>query len=145
MLEVVSQNPNLQPGLVGLKTLAAGLVPTESILALLNPVLHISPAVIDHDHPAGREPGVGEHKTDAREHFAPVPLDLGHYPARPGPTLGLVVEINDLDLNAALGRPAHQAVQRRSNQAHQISIDWQPDKAISCIGSWHPTMNFSLN
>ena len=48
--------------------------------------------------------------------------------ARPAPTLSLVVEINDLDLNAALGRPTHRAVQKRSNQAHQIPIGWQPDK-----------------
>jgi hypothetical protein len=103
----------LQPSLVGLKPLAAGLVPTESILSLLNPVFHIPPAVIDFDHLAGREPGVGDHKTYAGEQLAPVPLNLGHYPARPAPTLGLVVQVNDLDLNAALGRPANRLNQKQ--------------------------------
>src|SRR5208282_4276819 len=128
MQEVVSQNPHLQPGLVGLKPLAAGLVQTESILALLNPVFHIPPAVIDLGHLTGRVPGAGNHKAYTGEQLTPVPLDLARHPARPAPTLGLVVEINDLDLNAALGRPAHRAVQMRSNQAHQIPIGWQPDK-----------------
>jgi hypothetical protein len=40
-------------------------------------------------------------------------LDLGDYPARPVPTLGLVKEVNDLDLNAALGRPANRTTEMR--------------------------------
>jgi len=45
MQEVVGQNPHLQPSPVGFKPQAAGLVPTESILALLNPVFHIPTGV----------------------------------------------------------------------------------------------------
>ena len=57
-----------------------------------------------------------------------MPLDLGHYPARPAPTLGLVVEVNDLDLNAALWRSAHRTVQVRFQEAHQVGIAGQPDE-----------------
>jgi hypothetical protein len=39
-----------------------------------------------------------------------VPFDLGHYPPRPDPTLGLVVEVNNPDLDAALRRSAHRSV-----------------------------------
>ena len=47
--EVVGQNLHLQPGVIGLKPLAAGLVPTQCIFAFLNPVFHISSAIIDFD------------------------------------------------------------------------------------------------
>jgi len=53
MQEVVGQNPHLQAGLGGFKTLATGLVPTQGVLALLDPVFHIPPTVIDFDHLAG--------------------------------------------------------------------------------------------
>ena len=43
--EVVGQNPHFQPGLVGLKTLATGLVPAQSVFAFLNPVFHLAPAL----------------------------------------------------------------------------------------------------
>ncbi|MDV2502390.1 MAG: hypothetical protein RX318_00335 [bacterium] len=43
--EVVGQNPHLQPGLVGLETVATGLVPVQDVLALLDPVLGFTPAV----------------------------------------------------------------------------------------------------
>ena len=82
----------------------------QCVFALLDTVFHIPPAVIDLDHLAGREPGVGEHKADPGEHLTTASLDLGHYPPRPTPTLGLVVEINIFDLNAALGRSAHRSV-----------------------------------
>ena len=61
MQEVVSQNPHLQPGLIGLETLATGLVPAQGVLSLLNPVFHIPPPVIDLDYLAGWQSGVGHH------------------------------------------------------------------------------------
>jgi len=59
--DVVSQNPHLQPGLIGLETLATGLVPAQGVLSLLNPVFHIPPPVIDLDYLAGWQSGVGHH------------------------------------------------------------------------------------
>jgi hypothetical protein len=105
--EVVGQNSHLQPGLVGFKALAAGLVPAQGVFAFFDPVFHIPPAVLDLGHLAAREPGVGDHKADAGEQFAPVPLDLGHYPARFMPALRLILQIHYLDLNPILGRTAH--------------------------------------
>jgi len=54
--EVAGQNPHLQPGLVGLKTLAAGFVPAQGVFAFLDPVLHLASAVIDLDDLASWEP-----------------------------------------------------------------------------------------
>ena len=56
MPEVVRQNPHLQPGLVGFKSLATGLVPRQGVLALFDPVFDLGPAIIDLDHFTGREP-----------------------------------------------------------------------------------------
>src|SRR5208282_104896 len=61
---------HLQPGLVGLKPLATGLVPTQGVLALLDSVFYIPPAVIDLGHLAGRQPGTGDHKTYTGEQLA---------------------------------------------------------------------------
>jgi len=50
MQEVVRQNPHLQPGLVGLETVAASLVSAQSIVALFYPIFDLGPAVIDLEH-----------------------------------------------------------------------------------------------
>ena len=54
--EVVGQNPHLQPGLVGLETLATGLVPAQGVLALFDPVFDLCPAIIDLDHFTSMQP-----------------------------------------------------------------------------------------
>jgi len=53
--KVVSQNSHFQPGLVGFKALAAGLVPAKGVLTFLDPVFYIAPPVIDLDHLSGRQ------------------------------------------------------------------------------------------
>jgi hypothetical protein len=103
MQEVAGQNPHLPPGRVSVEALTAGFVPAQGVFAILDPIFHIPAAVIDLDHLAGLEPVVGEHKAEPGEQLAPVPLDLGHHPASPAPTLGLVLEINDLDLKPLWG------------------------------------------
>jgi hypothetical protein len=70
--EVVGQNPHLEPGLVGLEVLATGLVPPESVLSFLDPVFYLGPAIIDLDHLAGRQPGVGDHQADPGEKLAAI-------------------------------------------------------------------------
>jgi len=50
MQEIVGQNSHLQPSLVGLKALATGLVQTQGVFALLDPVFDLGPAVIDFDN-----------------------------------------------------------------------------------------------
>jgi len=118
MQEVAGQNPHLQAGLVGLEPLATGFVPPKSVLSFLDPVFYLGSAIIDLDHFTGRHPGVGDHKSDPGEKRAPMPLDLGHYSLRPAPTLGLVLEVNDLDLNTACWRSPCRSVQVRSQEAH---------------------------
>jgi hypothetical protein len=62
-----------------------------------------------------------------------VPLNLGHYPPKPAPILGLVVKVNDLDLNATLGRSAHRATEVRRYQLIQVLIGWQPDELCEAL------------
>ena len=65
MQEVVRQNPHLQPGLVGLETVAAGLVPAQSIVALFYPIFDLGPAVIDLEHFTGLLDDCGEASGEA--------------------------------------------------------------------------------
>lgn len=58
--------------------------------------------------PCRPAPGAGDHKPNTREQLPYVPLDLGHNPPRPVPTLGLIVEVNGLDLDAVLGQSPHR-------------------------------------
>jgi len=41
------KHPHIQPGLVGLETLATGLGPAQGVLAFFDPVFDLGPAVID--------------------------------------------------------------------------------------------------
>ena len=64
MQEVVGRNPHPESKLVGLEPLTIGLVPPQGVLALLDPVFYLGRSVIDLDHLAGWQSGVGDHKTD---------------------------------------------------------------------------------
>ena len=48
--EIERQKPHLQPGLVGLKAMATCFVPVQCILALLDPVFQLCPAIVDLDY-----------------------------------------------------------------------------------------------
>ena len=50
MKEIVGQKSHLQPGLVGFKAMATRFVPAQSILALLDPVFYLCPAIVDLDY-----------------------------------------------------------------------------------------------
>jgi hypothetical protein len=47
---VAGRRAHLEAGMVGFKAVAAGLIPARGVLALLDPVLDISPAVLDLHH-----------------------------------------------------------------------------------------------
>ena len=64
MKKIVGQNPHLQPGVIRLESRAARLVPPEGILALLDPVLNLCPAVICLDDLASSKPGVCHDEPD---------------------------------------------------------------------------------
>jgi hypothetical protein len=148
MQEVVSHNPHLQPGLVGLEPLAAGFVPTQSVLALLDPVFHVAPAIIDFDHFTGWESGVGNHKRDAREEFTPVPFDLGHHPAVLISAFRLVLQVHYFYLNPTLERTTYRSVQIRFQEAHQYCIAGpgeNPGLIFGCNPTRPPSFNDSAN
>jgi len=50
MKEIVRQKSHLQPGLVGLKAMATCFVPAQGVLALLDPVFYLCPAIVDLDY-----------------------------------------------------------------------------------------------
>ena len=45
MQEIVRQKPHLQPGFFGLKAMATRFVPAQAVLALLDSVFYLCPAV----------------------------------------------------------------------------------------------------
>jgi hypothetical protein len=109
MQEIVGPNPHLETGLVGLEPLATSLVTAQGFFPFLDPVFDLGSAYKDLGHLVSKEFGTGDHQADPGEKLTPVPLDLGHHPARPVPTpLGLVVEVNDLDPDSALRQSAHR-------------------------------------
>ncbi len=93
--------------------MTAGLVPAKGVLAFFDPILHVTPAVVGLDHLGLGQTGVGHDETDPGEELPGVPFDLADHPARLGPTFSLVTEINDLDLDAAFGRPADRSPKMR--------------------------------
>ena len=97
-------------------------MPSPEVLAFLDPVFHIPPAVIDLDYLAAREPGVGHHQTEAREQLAPVPLDLSHYPPRTAPALGLAVAINDLDSRLVCFSGVHAPARGLQSRARSLPV-----------------------
>ncbi len=74
--QVVGQGPHLEAGTVGPEAVAAGLVPPQGVLPLLDPVLDISPAIVDLHHLRPREPGIGHDETDLREQLPLGPFSL---------------------------------------------------------------------
>ena len=105
MQEIVRQDPHEQTGLVSGEATATRFVPTKRVLPLFDAVLNIAASVVHLDHFPGRKLGVGHDEPDPREEFPFVPLDLGDNSTLLLPGLCLVAEVNQPDLNAALGRP----------------------------------------
>ena len=68
--QVVGQKPHLASGLVRIEFVATGLVPTQGILAFLDTILHVRPAVVGFHDLLGRQPGVGHDETHPREQLA---------------------------------------------------------------------------
>ena len=68
--QVVGQGPHLEAGMVGPEAVAAGLVPAQGVLPLLDPVLDITPTIVDLHHLRSVEPGVGHDEIDFRHNIA---------------------------------------------------------------------------
>ncbi len=118
--KIVGQNPHLQPGLVGLETMATGLVPAQGVLALLDPVLDIAPAIVDLDHLRPVEPGIGHDEASLGEQLALVPLDLANNTAGLAPALGLIVKVDDPDPDTAPGGATNRASEVGLNEPPQV-------------------------
>jgi len=97
--EVVSQQTHLETCLVGVELVATGLVPTKSVLAFLDPVLDVGPAVVRFHDFLGRQSGVGHDEAHPGEQLAKMPLDLADYPAIFAPATSAIWEIEDAHLH----------------------------------------------
>ncbi len=126
--EVVRQNPHEQPGLIRCEPTATRLVPGERVLTLFDPVLNVATPVVHVDHISDRELRVGHDKADPRKEFPIVPLDLGDHSAVFVPSLCLIPEINQPDLNSTLERSPHRTRQIRGDESVQQRIGRKPDE-----------------
>ena len=128
MKQVVGQGPHLETSMVSPEAVAAGLVPAKGVFALLDPVLDISPAIVDLHHLRPVEPGVGHDETDLREYLPLGPFQFADHTAGPRPALGTVVEIENLDLRSPLGRAANGPCEMGINESLQVLILGQSDE-----------------
>jgi len=128
MEEIVGQHSYKQAGLVGCESAATGLVPAQRVLPLFDAVLNIAASIVHFDHLPGRQLGMGHDEPDPREEFSFVPLDLGNHSAVFVPLLCLIPEINQPDLNSALGRSPHRTRQVRVDESVQHRIGRKPDE-----------------
>ncbi len=106
--------------------MAARLVPTQRVLPLFDPILNVATPVVHLDHLSGRDLRVGDDEPDPREEFPVVPLNVGHHPPLPVPSLCLIPEINQPDLNSTLGRSPHRTRQVRVDESVQHRIGRKP-------------------
>ena len=102
------------------------LIPAKSLLALLDPVLNIDPAVIDLDHLGLGQPGVGHDEIGPREQLASMSFDLADHPPRLVPVFGLVAEVDDPDLDAVLGWPAYRSPEMGFDQLFKVLVGREP-------------------
>jgi len=108
MKKIVGQDTRLQTCMVGVKTAAADLVPAQSVLALIYPVLFLPASILDFHDLFARKLGGGYDKTDSWKKFSRMPFNLADHPARPASALRPVLKINNPDLNTTLGRTTHR-------------------------------------
>ncbi len=126
--EIVGQDSHEQPCLIGGKSMAARLVPTQRVLPLFDPILNVPTTVVHLDHLPGRKLGIGHDEPDPWEEFPIAPLDFGDHSAFFVPSLCLVPETNQSDLNPTLGRPPHRTCQIRVDESVQHRIGRKPDE-----------------
>ncbi len=62
------------------EVVATGLAPTQCVLALFDPVLHVASTVVDLDHLSRRKPRFRDNEPDSWKKLSHVPLDLGDHP-----------------------------------------------------------------
>ena len=106
----------------------ARLVPAQRVLPLFDSILNVPASVVNLDHLPGRKLGIGHDKPDPWEEFSVVPLDFGNHPALSIPSLRLVPEINQPDLNSTLGRSPHRMSQILVDESVQHRIGRKPDE-----------------
>ena len=83
--EVVREDKQSEPHLVGEEASAGEPCPCEGILPFLDMLLTYPPLVVEPDYVLGSSAHIGHDETDAGEQLACVPFHLGYDPPRFGP------------------------------------------------------------
>ena len=126
--QIIGHKTHLQPGFLRREPMAACLVPTQRILALLYPVFDITLPVVNLDRRKCRQLGIGHDKITAGKQFTHMPIYLCNHPAGAVPAFCLIGHIYVFDLDAAFRRAAHRPVQMRFNQLCQHRIAAQTNE-----------------
>ena len=120
--QIVGQTSDEKPCLICCKPMAARFVPSKRIFPLLYPVLDLSPPIVDRDYSLCFHVRVGYNKSDTGEEFPNMPFDLADNPSGLIPFLGLVLELDHLDLYAALWRATGGPLQVRQDDLLQAVV-----------------------
>ena len=106
MKQVVCKKAHFQPGFVSCELMTARLIPAERILALFNPVFNIAPSVVNFDHRACLNPGIGHDEIIPWKKFGTMPLDFGDHSPGFVPAFSLILPgLQNLFLPQSFYRP----------------------------------------
>src|SRR4051794_30199046 len=111
----------LEADRVGPHRAAGQARPPDRVLALSDPLLCCATPIVEGDHALGWAAQIGHQEPDTRIEFARVPLDLGHNPARVGPSLGLVAKAG-VKASDLMSWTPHRAREQVNNPSLQNSI-----------------------
>ena len=103
-------------------------VPSKRVFPLLYPVFDLSPPIVDRDYSLCFHVRVGYNKSDTGEEFPNMPFDLTDNSSGLIPFLGLVQELDHLDLYAALSRATGGALQVRQDDLLQAVVGRKTDE-----------------
>ena len=120
--QIVGQTSDEKPCLIRCKPMAARFVPSKRVFPLLYPVLDLSPPIVDRDYSLCFHVRVGYNKSDTGEEFPNMPFDLTDNSSGLIPFLGLVLELDHLDLYAALWRATGGPLQVRQDDLLQAVV-----------------------
>jgi hypothetical protein len=125
--QIVGKTSDKKPCLIRYEAMSARFVPSKRVFPLLYPVLDLSPPIVDRDYSLCFYVRVGYNKSDTGEKFPNMPFDLTDNSSGLIPFLGLVQELDHLDLYAALSRATGGALQVRQDDLLQAGVGRKTD------------------
>jgi hypothetical protein len=127
--EVISNQAQPQPDLVGAKAVAAKPRQRDRLLAFLYPLLGRAPLVVEAHHCPVVERQVGHDKADAGKQFPAMEFDFRHYSPGHRPTRRLIEKTFE-SKHRLVARPSHWPRQQLRNVPLQIVIGRKADRVL---------------